>query len=138
MSGLSGAACIYMIFTPTYIHIIYNICFLNDISMLYILVVIERAAFYVSILPFFWGTMHLEPFFGKLPYSLFSPDFSVCQNKVIWDMNWVIWTLPISGIVGVHDHPSHRGMMVKRRKQRRWVWILFGVDILGCLGRDTG
>ena len=80
-------------------------------------------------------------FFGALCiWSRFLPSyltpifsrFSVCQNKVIWDMNWVIWTLPISGIVGVlHDHPSQWETVVKRRKQRRWVWILFGVGDLG-------
>ena len=53
-------------------------------------------------------------------------------------MNWVIWTLPISGIVGVHDHPSQREM-VKRRKQRRWFlesvggltsWVVWGYRVI--------
>lgn len=51
-----------------------NICFFNDISMLYIFVVIESAAFYVSI-------PHLQPFFGKLPYSYFLQIFPYARIR---------------------------------------------------------
>ena len=87
--GICQGCLVQHVFTSifyTYIHThhIQYMLFFNDISMLYIFVVIERAAFYVSILPFFWGTMHLEPFFGKLPYSHFLQIFRMPRWYGTW------------------------------------------------------